>query len=93
MASAFENMRSDQLYAAQFEGVAKQVSKSVKDCRLSKNAKLHIRVPNRVGITGGAVDGAMCEYESVVRGRKVTIYPKRIRKNAIKPNYRGAYYV
>jgi hypothetical protein len=62
---------------------------SVNDCRLSKRAKVKVRVPNRVGITGGIVAGAKDDTipqwgRDDVLARRRTIGSRKSRKQTAK---------
>lgn len=61
-------------------------SKTVKDCRLSDKHAPIIRVPSKVGVTGGYVSGqeVSLEYETPIRSRRVVLEAPAVSRRARK---------
>lgn len=75
----------------------------LKDVRLSANAKLHIRVKSRVGLSNGSTDdsAALREFDQPIRNprrrtlsepRKITSRQRRGMGNAKKEAMKSAFY-
>jgi hypothetical protein len=47
-------------------------SSSVKDCRLRARQKVVVRVPSRVGVTGGYSEGAQADSSYMKKAKKAT---------------------